>query len=213
MSSEALKTVIKDLTIKSEQLLEAVRKCESDLNVISTVCNNVTKLIGEGVKGARAKEKDNLQDAYHTLLANVQVIHETILKEPQRLSVELIKLISKKENLDETIAFLHGRVRAEQQKEQKQMELVDKILKGELGEKRKPGQRPESVKNVRAAKTYIKENNLEQEDEDPVIEVTVDIPIENEATSEISEFAADQDPSCELVAENEAVDDQPQSEK
>ena len=108
MSSEALKTVIKDLTIKSEQLLEAVRKCESDLNVISTVCNNVTKLIGEGVKGARAKEKDNLQDAYHTLLANIQVIHETILKEPQRLSVELIKLISKKENLDETIASVRA---------------------------------------------------------------------------------------------------------
>jgi hypothetical protein len=180
MSNDELKGIIIDLTGKSEKLSEAIEKSENDFKTVSMVCNNVSDLISKGVKGAREKEQESLQAAYQTLLANVKVIHETLLKEPQRLSIEVIKLKSKKQTLEETLYFLHMRARAAKEKEQKKLELADKILSGSLSEKRKPGQRPESIKSIRAAKAYIKENNLEQKpeevegNEDPVIEVIID---------------------------------------
>ena len=106
-----------------------------------------------------ASNKSNFEEAYKAVIDKLREIHERISEQKRKAQVELLSSVGKKEALQGVIAEVSKLAQAERDKVQKQRveEIAERIQSGSYDPDtpRKIGERPESIKNIRAAKQTL----------------------------------------------------------
>lgn len=157
-STKVLRKVASDLGAKMSNIDPQIAKGINDLETVTTICNNMAGHLRAAVEGSNSRE--TAEESYKTLIANIQVIHDALLKEPQKLQADLDKLRAQKVVFEETIMMLSSEAESVEKKEARKQELVEKVASGEIDQPREPGQRPEKLRDIREAKKEYERQTL-----------------------------------------------------
>jgi predicted RNase H-like nuclease (RuvC/YqgF family) len=141
-----IENTIKALQKKIDDSIVNINRDSANIEVITTICSNMFQHLSTAVTGAETR--DNFEDKYRTLLANVKVIQDAMSNEPGKLRAQIQRQELRVEVYNETIQELN----AEIEKYAKAMALHERSQSGEFDKPRKPGQRPESLKAIRDAR-------------------------------------------------------------
>ena len=146
-----------ETNIKAEAAKIDLESLTKKLGEIEILYNGIIPLINEAVLSA--SNKSNFEEAYKAVIDKLREIHERISEQKRKAQVELLSSVGKKEALQGVIAEVSKLAQAERDKVQKQRveEIAERIQSGSYDPDtpRKIGERPESIKNIRAAKQTL----------------------------------------------------------
>lgn len=146
-----------ETNIKAEAAKIDLERLTKKLGEIEILYNGIVPLINEAVLAA--SNKSNFEEAYKAVIDKLREIHERVSEQKRKAQVELLSSVGKKEALQGVIAEVSKLAQAERDKVQKQRveEIAERIQSGSYDPDtpRKIGERPESIKNIRAAKQTL----------------------------------------------------------
>ena len=132
-------------------------KLTKRLGEIEILYSGIVPLINEAVLSA--SNKSNFEDAYKSVIDKLKEIHERISEQKRMAQVELLTSAGKKDALEKIISEVSALAQIERDKVQKERveEIAERIQSGSFDPDtpRKVGERPESLKNIRAAKQTL----------------------------------------------------------
>lgn len=136
--------------IDLDQLTKKSKEAEILLEGIVPIINEVI---------LAAADKGNYEEAYKAIIDKLREVHERVSEKKRKAQFDLLTSAGKKSALSEIAEEVSLLAQAERDKVQKQRvdEIAERIQSGSYDPDtpRKIGERPESLKNIRAAKQTL----------------------------------------------------------
>ena len=134
--------------------LEKLNKKFKDAEVL---LNGIVPIINEVILSA--SDKGNFEDAYKAIIDKLREVHERVSEQKRKAQFDLLTAAGRKSAYSEIAEEVSVIAQAERDKVQKQRveEIAERIQSGSYDPDtpRKIGERPESIKNIRAAKQTL----------------------------------------------------------
>ena len=136
--------------IDLEDLNKKFKEAEILLNGIVPIINEVI---------LAASDKGNFEDAYKSIIDKLREVHERVNEQKRKAQFDLLTAAGRKSAYSEISEEVSAIAQSERDKVQKQRveEIAERIQSGSYDPDtpRKIGERPESIKNIRAAKQTL----------------------------------------------------------
>ena len=136
--------------IDLEDLNKKFKEAEILLNGIVPIINEVI---------LAASDKGNFEDAYKAIIDKLREVHERVNEQKRKAQFDLLTAAGRKSAYSEISEEVSAIAQSERDKVQKQRveEIAERIQSGSYDPDtpRKIGERPESIKNIRAAKQTL----------------------------------------------------------
>lgn len=153
-----------DLAKEQQNAVKLLKEVTVKTDNISKFSDMVVRAIDEAIN--KASRQQSLEERLKSLDASIKEIKYGVINEVRELQKAASYLKGTIEALDRATALTLNRIDHVVGEEAKVEELAQKMKTGELdpasvkrGNKRNTGERPERLKNLRAAKKMIEEND------------------------------------------------------
>jgi hypothetical protein len=153
-----------DLAKEQQNAVKLLKEVTVKTDNISKFSDMVVRAIDEAIN--KASRQHSLEERLKSLDASIKEIKYGVINEVRELQKAASYLKGTIEALDKATALTLNRIDHVVGEEAKVEELAQKMKTGELdpasvkrGNKRSTGERPERLKNLRAAKKMIEEND------------------------------------------------------
>ena len=147
--------------VKAELLKIDIKDLREKAILAGYLHDRVVPMINEVVMSA--SNAKNYEDAYKSVIDNLRLVHENIAAEKKNADTLLLTSVGKQQALTEVLQDLEAIANEEREKIKKSRvdDIATRIQSGTFNPDsiRKVGERPESLKNIRAAKQTLFGNN------------------------------------------------------